>query len=162
VTDWNYDVRPWTDPAGVALRAAQRAELDARYGCDDHEPGAAPSVDDIALFIVATDANTGLAVGCGALRQLDAATAEIKRMYVVPAARGSGVATGLLRVLEASAAARGWATLRLETGTLQPDAQRFYQREGYRVIEPFGCYVGSEISVCYERQVRSRSGGAAR
>jgi GNAT superfamily N-acetyltransferase len=68
--------------------------------------------------------------------------------------RGSGVATGLLRALESAAADRGWVTLRLETGTAQPDAQRFYQREGYREIQPFGSYVDSDLSVCYERELR--------
>jgi putative acetyltransferase len=148
---WVIEVRPWADPAGVALREAQRAELDARYGSDDHEPGAAPSASDIDLFLVAVGTADGQAVACGALRRLDGSTAEIKRMYVVPAARGSGVATRVLRALEAAATERGWSTLRLETGTEQPDAQRFYEREGYHQIPLFGCYVGSTLSVCYER-----------
>ncbi|MGW4462659.1 GNAT family N-acetyltransferase [Micromonospora sp. NPDC004704] len=150
---WTIEVRPWDDPVGVALRARQRAELDARYGTDDHEPGQAPSADDIALFVVALDATDGPAIGCGALRQLDHGSAEIKRMYVDPSARGTGVATALLRALEAAAVQRGWLTLRLETGTAQPDARRFYEREGYRQIEAFGSYVGADLSVCYERQL---------
>ncbi len=72
-------------------------------------------------------------------------------MYVVPAGRGSGVATAILRALEAAAKERGWTALRLETGFAQPDAIRFYQREGYREIPLYGKYVGSEISVCFER-----------
>nr|WP_203935390.1 GNAT family N-acetyltransferase [Planosporangium mesophilum] len=143
--------RPWDDPAGTALRAAQRAELDERYGCDDHEPGTPPSAADIDVFLVAVDREQGRALGCGALRRLDASVAEIKRMYVVPDARGTGVATGILRALEQAAVARGWLSLRLETGTAQPDAIRFYEREGYRSIPLFGSYVGSSVSVCYER-----------
>ena len=84
------------------------------------------------------------------------AAAEIKRMYVVPHARGTGVATHVLRALESAAVERGWTTLRLETGTAQPDAQRFYEREGYRQIPSFGAYVGSNLSVCYERPVGQR------
>ncbi|MGI5238189.1 GNAT family N-acetyltransferase [Dactylosporangium sp. CA-139066] len=141
--------RSWDDPEGAALRAAQRAELDARYGTDDHEPGAAPSAGDVDLFLVAT--LDGEPVGCGALRRLDVASAEIKRMYVVPARRGTGVATAVLRALEAAAAGRGWPLVRLETGTEQPDARRFYEREGYRQIPLFGVYAGSQLSVCYER-----------
>jgi GNAT superfamily N-acetyltransferase len=75
-------------------------------------------------------------------------------MYVVPPARGSGVATSLLRALEVQAAERGWTVLRLETGTEQPDARRFYERHGYRQIPAFGSYVGEELSVCYERRLR--------
>ncbi|MCO8272354.1 GNAT family N-acetyltransferase [Actinoplanes sp. TRM 88003] len=144
------DVRPWEDPAGVTLRAAQRAELDARYGSDDHEPGAPPSAADIDVFLVAS-APDGTPVACGGLRGLDGTHAEIKRMYVVPSSRGSGVATAVLRALEAAAVTRGWTTLRLETGTEQPEAIRFYEREGYRGIPLYGQYVGSEISLCYER-----------
>ncbi|MGK5679178.1 GNAT family N-acetyltransferase [Actinoplanes sp. URMC 104] len=142
--------RPWDDPAGTALRAAQRAELDLRYGSDDHEPGTPPSAADIDVFLVAL-ASGGVPVGCGALRRLDETTAELKRMYVDPASRGTGVATALLRALEQAAVARRWTTLRLETGPAQPDAIRFYEREGYRRIPLFGPYVGSDNSVCYER-----------
>ena len=150
---WTIEERPWDDPAGAELRRRQRDELDARYGTGDHEPGPPPSATDVDLFVVAVDHDTGEAVCCGALRRLDPGAAEIKRMYVVPEMRGSGVATSLLRVLEAAAAERGWRTLRLETGTEQPDAQRFYHREGYREIPLFGNYVGSALSVCYEREL---------
>jgi GNAT superfamily N-acetyltransferase len=151
VADWLIEERPWDDPAGTELRAAQRAELDERYGCDDHEPGTAPSAADIDVFLIAVDPREGIALGCGALRRLSASVAEIKRMYVVPDARGTGVATEILRALERAALARDWSTLRLETGTAQPEAIRFYEREGYRTIPLFGHYAGSPISVCYER-----------
>ncbi|WP_433616027.1 GNAT family N-acetyltransferase [Dactylosporangium sp. CA-139114] len=144
--------RAWDDPAGVRLRAAQVAELAERYGGEDHEPGEAPSADDVDVFLVALDDQEP--VGCGALRQLDEHSAEIKRMFVTPHARGTGVATALLRALEERAAARGWPLLRLETGTEQPDARRFYEREGYRQIPRFGVYEGCELSVCYERTLR--------
>jgi len=140
----------WDDPDGEALRRAQRTELDARYGNDDHEPGGAPIADEISVFLVARDPD-GTACGCGALRQLDATSAEIKRMYVVPTHRGRGVSTAILRALEDHARTSGWPTLRLETGLLQPDAIRFYEREGYRRIPNFGKYVGVSDSVCYEK-----------
>jgi putative acetyltransferase len=149
---WAIEERAWTDPVGTALRAAQRAELDARYGCDDHEPGTAPSAADIEVFLVAT-APDGRPLACGALRRLDPVTAEIKRMYVTPPVRGSGVATALLRALETAAADRGWTTLKLETGPAQPDAIRFYEREGYTPIPLFGAYQDSTLSLCYARHV---------
>lgn len=150
---WTIEERDWSDPAGAALRAAQRAELDLRYGSSDHEPGTPPSATDIDVFLVAVDA-AGEAIGCGALRRLGPASAEIKRMYVVPTSRGSGVATRLLHALEAAALDRDWPTLRLETGPAQPDAMRFYEREGYEQIPLFGPYAGSGLSVCYERSLR--------
>lgn len=150
---WVIEARPWDDPAGAALRKEQRVELDARYGSDDHEPGPLPSAADIDHFVVAVEPKSGVALGCGALRRLDSTSAEIKRMYVVPEARGTGVATALLRALEVAAVERGWTTMRLETGTAQPDAQRFYAREGYRQIPQFGVYIGCPVSVCYEREL---------
>jgi|SRR5882724_4728282 len=148
--DWTIEKREWDDPAGATLRAAQRTELDLRYGNSDHEPGTPPSASDIDVFLVAVD-DAGDALGCGALRRLDATSAEIKRMYVVPASRGHGVAITLLHALESAALDRGWPTLRLETGPAQPDAMRFYEREGYERIPLFGPYAGSDQSVCYER-----------
>lgn len=150
----NVHVHPeaWDEPDGAALRAAQRAELDARYGCDDHEPGATPTAEDIEVFLVARD-DSGAALGCGGLRLLEPGAAEIKRMYVVPEARGTGVATSVLRALEDAARDRGLDTLKLETGHGQPDAMRFYEREGYSRIANFGSYAGAEISRCYARRL---------
>ena len=46
---------PWDTEEGARLRSMQRAKLDARYGCDDHEPGSAPTAEDITVFLVARD-----------------------------------------------------------------------------------------------------------
>ena len=140
---------PWSDPHGEALRVAQREEISARYGTPDSEPGPAPTEADIAVFLVAFDGE--LAVGCGGLRPIDAEHGEIKRMYVHPARRGSGISTAVIRALEGEARSRGWTRLVLETGTKQPDAQRFYEREGYRPIPRFGYYADSDDSLCYEK-----------
>jgi GNAT superfamily N-acetyltransferase len=146
--------RPWTDPHGVYLREKQREEVMARYGGEDTEPGVHPTADDVAVFLIAFD-DAGTPLGCGALRQLDDTSAEVKRMFVEPSARGTGVATAVLRALEQAAVERGWTTVRLETGTGQPDAIRFYEREGYRPIPAYGDYIGSELSLCYERVLSS-------
>src|SRR5436190_2653383 len=129
--DCTFAIEPvtWDDPDAVRLREAQRVELDARYGTDNHEPGAVPTADTVAVFLVARNAD-GTAVGCGGLRLLGPGSGEIKRMYVEPAARGTGVATALLRALEDHARDLGLTRLLLETGIEQPDAMRFYQREG--------------------------------
>jgi GNAT superfamily N-acetyltransferase len=142
----------WDGADGVRLRAAQRAELDARYGNDDHEPGVAPTAEDIGVFLVARDTH-GAAVGCGGLRLLGPGSAEIKRMYVEPAVRGTGVAVAILHALEHEARRRDIVDLLLETGTAQPEAMRFYEREGYHRIDNFGPYQGEALSVCYARQL---------
>jgi GNAT superfamily N-acetyltransferase len=154
---WTIAPTPFDHPDAEALRRAQRAELDARYGSDDHEPGTPPSAADVPVFVVARS-DDGRPIACGGLRPLadevvgpDAV--EVKRMYVDPDARGSGVATAVLRRLEDEARALGARRVVLETGTLQPDAIRFYEREGYQSIPLFGSYVGSAESVCFARDV---------
>ncbi|MET9000519.1 GNAT family N-acetyltransferase [Amycolatopsis sp. Hca4] len=142
----------WDDPDAVRLREAQRTELDARYGTDDHEPGAVPTAETVAVFLLARDAG-GTALGCGGLRPLGPGSGEVKRMYVEPAARGTGVAAALLRALEDHARDLGITRLLLETGTGQPDAIRFYQREGYEPIEAYGPYRGEPLSRCFARDL---------
>ena len=139
----------WDDPAGEQLRTAQRVELTARYGDPNSEPGPLPTADDMTVYYVAFD--DGSPVGCAGLRALDAEHGEIKRMYVQPGSRGTGVAVALLRRLEDDARSFGWRRLVLETGERQPEAMRFYEREGYRSIPPFGYYADSPISRCYEK-----------
>jgi len=140
----------WDDPASVALRGAQQAEIAERYGSPDSEPGVKPSAADITVFFVAFD-DEGTPLGCGGLRRLDAAEAEIKRMFVAPTHRGTGVSTAILARLEESGRELGLLRLVLETGTMQPDAVRFYEREGYTLIPNFGSYAGNEQSLCYEK-----------
>ena len=151
---------PWDDPEGEALRVAQQTEVSARYGTPDSEPGPKPTAADIAVFLVAFDIpddeaadGTDVAVGCGGLRTLDGTHGEIKRMYVVPERRGTGVSTALLSALEGEARGRGWGRLVLETGDQQPDAMRLYEREGYTRIPNFGYYADSDLSICYEKKL---------
>ncbi|MEE2039900.1 GNAT family N-acetyltransferase [Nocardiopsis sp. CT-R113] len=144
------DIVDWDDPDAAALRAGQRAEIAARYGTPDSEPGVAPSADDIAVFAVARD-GAGAAVGCGGLRDLGGGAGEVKRMYVLPERRGTGAAPRILAALEDWARARGWTCLRLETGDRQPDAVRFYTRSGYTPVPGFGAYADSESSLCFEK-----------
>ncbi|MFJ6216761.1 GNAT family N-acetyltransferase [Streptomyces sp. NPDC092296] len=143
----------WTDPDADILRARQRAEIAARYGTPDSEPGVAPSEADIAVFLVARD-DDGTPVGCGGLRRLEPGVGEVKRMYVDPARRGTGVAAQILTALEEWARDQGWTRLRLETGDAQPDAVRFYTRSGYERIANFGAYADAPRSLCFERRLR--------
>ncbi len=142
----------WDDPDVQRLTGDQQAEVRARYGGKE-EPGAHPSAADVGVVLVARD-DDGTPLGCGALRALGDGLAEVKRMYVVPAARGRGVSRAVLAGLEEAARGSGWTTLRLETGPLQPEAIGLYTSAGYRPIEAFGAYVGdpdAEHSLFFER-----------
>jgi GNAT superfamily N-acetyltransferase len=142
----------WDHPAVRQLTVAQQAELRTRYD-GQSEPGTPPSAADVSVVLLAVD-DDGTPLGCGALRSLGETVAEIKRMYVVPDARGRGVATTLLAALEAAARLRGWTTLRLETGPRQPEAIGLYTGAGYAPIAPFGAYAEAAEaaeSLFYER-----------
>lgn len=144
---------PWDHPGGTALRDAQRIEVrDVYYPeLEESEPGPHPTADDILVFYVAFDGER--AVGTGALRAIDAAHGEVKRMYVEPDYRGAGVSSQILRTLEDDARARGWTRLVLETGDTMLPAQRFYTRQGYEPIPLFGPYIGSGLSLCYGKEL---------
>ena len=146
-----FDIREvgWDHPDAAKLRAAQEAEIRDRYQMDEPEPGVHPSAADMTCFYVAyVDREP---VACGGMRAIDAEHGEIKRMYVVPERRGSGLAPAVLVALEDDARARGWSRVVLETGTSQPEAVRLYEREGYHPIPLFGDYVGETMSLCFEK-----------
>ncbi|WP_295124612.1 GNAT family N-acetyltransferase [uncultured Leifsonia sp.] len=97
----------------------------------------------------------GAALGMAALVDKADGTAELKRMFVRPEARGRGLAAGLLRAVEAQAAVAGIPLLRLETGPLQHAAIALYESRGYERIPNFGEYVGDPHSVCYAKTLRA-------
>jgi putative acetyltransferase len=112
-------------------------------------------VDELELpgvtVFVARDG--GPALGMAALVERGDGTAELKRMFVPPPARGRGIAGDLLIAVEGHAAKHGIHLIQLETGPLQDAAIRLYERAGYLLIPNFGKYVGDDNSVCYEKPV---------
>ena len=80
-------------------------------------------------------------------------TAELKRMYVAPSARGRGLARAMLTHLEQTAAAAGAEVVILETGTKQPEAMALYESSGYVPIAGYGYYRCAPESRCYARAV---------
>jgi putative acetyltransferase len=105
-------------------------------------------------FLVARDA--GRAVGCGAIRLLDATTAEVKRMYVEAEQRGKGVGRFVLESLEVAAWQMGVRRLVLETGDQQDAAIALYRRAGFTQLTCWGEYASSPTSVCFEKSLARR------
>ncbi|MEO8261061.1 MAG: GNAT family N-acetyltransferase [Pseudolysinimonas sp.] len=101
---------------------------------------------DVVLLVARSDA--GEAIGMVAL---NVPTAEIKRMFVAPEARGTGLGRRLLEAVEAAARDRGIPILRLETGEPQTAAVALYEAAGYRRIPAFGEYVDDPTSVCMQK-----------
>ncbi|MEV4266597.1 GNAT family N-acetyltransferase [Kribbella sp. NPDC049584] len=130
----------------VLLKAAFD-ELVSRNGAEGRT-----QVKDGARYFVVVDG--GQAVGCGAIQVFgpDSAhpgDAEVKRVYVTPAARGRGYARRLLATLEEAARSAGHPVLRLSTAERQPEAIALYGSSGYVRIAPWGKYVNEPLTRCY-------------
>jgi GNAT superfamily N-acetyltransferase len=139
----------WSDPDAEALRAAQRVDIEQRYGTPDSEPGPAPTAADITAFFVLRDGAE--AVACGGLRALDETSGEVKRMFVPTQHRRRGLSRIVLSGLEEHARSLGWTRLLLETGDRQPETIGLYESAGYERIPNFGHYADSDDSLCFAK-----------
>jgi len=114
------------------------AELSANYPPEQRHGLVLDAIfqPHIRFFLARLD---GEAVGCGGVALFEG-FGEAKRMYVRPSTRGFGVADAIVAELEAATRSAGLGLLRLETGTEQAAALRFYQRNGFQPCEPFEPY----------------------
>ena len=96
---------------------------------------------------------SGIAVGCGAIKKFDNSAVEVKRMFVLKANRGTGVAQKLLVALENWARELGYRKCVLETGIRQIEAVKFYKKCTYKVIPNYGQYSGMKNSICLEKEI---------
>jgi GNAT superfamily N-acetyltransferase len=129
------------EPA-ASLEAAFREEIGALYdglavdGPDMPTAGPAELSPPDGTFLVGFDEDDA-PVCCGGVKRLDVEACEIKRMYVVPDARGAGMARQLLAALEDAARELGYRIARLDTGPRQARAERIYRDAGYGPIANF-------------------------
>ena len=142
---------PARSPAARALLSAMEDEMVALYSM----PGMPTSASTAELerpnggaYVVGWE--DGRAVAGGALKRLEPGVAEIKRMYVVPDARGRGLARRLLAALEDTARELGYERVRLDTGASQPHARALYESAGYRGVpdyndNPYAAYHGEKV-----------------
>jgi putative acetyltransferase len=126
------------------------AELAERDGADHSFYAQFNKVDHIKHVVVAYENKTPVA--CGAIKEFDVASMEIKRMYTVTGNRGKGLASLVLNKLEKWAGELGYEKCVLETGKQQTEAIALYEKNGYRVIPNYGQYAGVENSVCFEKK----------
>ena len=124
-------------------------ELEERDG--DEHPFYAQfnKIDMIRYVIVAYAENRP--VSCGAIKEYDAGTMEIKRMYTLPEYRGKGIASKVLKELERWTADLSYKKCILETGKKQPEAIRLYTKNGYRLVPNYGQYAEADNSLCFEK-----------
>ena len=107
------------------------------------------SSPDIRLFVARRE---GAPLACGALR-IAAGYGEVKRMYVVPSARGEGLGRAILATIESEARRAGLRLMRLETGKRQAEALALYKSAGYADCAPFGEYQPDPLSLFLEKRL---------
>ena len=131
------------DPTSTAARFCIESyfgELDTRFdsGFDPrrtNSPDYAELTEPVGLLLVARLREEP--VGCGALKFDGADRADIKRMWVAPAARGLGVGRRLLNELEDRARERGMRVVQLETNKTLREAISLYRSAGYVEVDAF-------------------------
>ncbi|WP_202703419.1 GNAT family N-acetyltransferase [Flavobacterium sp. UGB4466] len=95
-----------------------------------------------------------IAVGCGAFREKEKDTVEIKRMFVHPDFRKRGIASQVLAELERWAKEIKYSNTILETGKNQPEAISLYQKLGYTIIPNYPPYEKMDNSVCMKMTLK--------
>ncbi|MEY2247030.1 GNAT family N-acetyltransferase [Streptomyces sp. BF23-18] len=155
----NFRPVPFDHPDAVKLNDQVQAEYAVRYG----DGGDATYLDPrmfsppLGLYLIAYD-EMDRPVATGGWRTQDEndegytdGDAELKRMYVVPEARGLGLARRMLAALEEDARTAGRVRMVLETGSKQPEAVALYASSGYEPCAKFGYYRFHELSLCYAK-----------
>jgi drug/metabolite transporter (DMT)-like permease/GNAT superfamily N-acetyltransferase len=161
-TATELDVRPLatSDPTAAALLNSYAEEMEERFA--GREPCrvdtvATEYVEPAGTFLVVYD--DGEAVACGGIRALPDGSAELKRMYVVPDARGRGIGAQLLERLEDEARRLGYSRLRLDTGAQLTEAQALYRAAGYAEIDDYNG--NTAASHWFEKQLAPDSDDSA-
>lgn len=119
------------------------------------------TLDPVIHFLLARrggPAPVRVAVGCCAVQPLVTPEVkpeayELKRMYVTPAARNTGIGRALLQGAEALSVRLGARWLYLETGVRHLDAIRLYERAGYLRVAPYAPYLDDPLALCYAKSL---------
>ncbi|WP_320816228.1 GNAT family N-acetyltransferase [Flavobacterium sp.] len=92
-------------------------------------------------------------LGCGAFKETEPKTAEIKRMFVVSEGRGKGIASKVLTELENWAKELNCTSAQLETSQKLENAIALYRKFGYKDIPNYGQYIGVKSSMCMKKAI---------
>ena len=143
------------DARSVALRTAMDRETygmyEAEFAAMDEATLArvstalATNQDDLVDVVIAVE--DGVDLGHAALRALAGGGFEVKKVYVVPEARGRGVSRILMAAIEAVAREKGEQRILLQTGSKQVEAVALYESSGYEHVPEFAPYLGLENMV---------------
>ena len=132
----HYVPTPVDDPVADELLGEYFASRELGMpGYRTFRPDPAAFAGDAGVFLVVHV--DGAPVGCGGIRMLTPARAEVKHLWVRPAARGTGLGRQLLEELERRAAARGATDVVLDTNARLEAAQGLYRSSGYLDVPPY-------------------------
>lgn len=140
-----------SDNEFLNLTALLDSELWERYGAEQQQYGKHNKTDDVREVILIYSG--GYAVGCGAIKEFDGSTAEVKRIFVRKQYRRQGISKSILRKLEQLAEIRCYKACVLETGMKQQEAINLYKDSGYQIIDNYGPYIGMENSICMKKEL---------
>ncbi|MGW7051339.1 GNAT family N-acetyltransferase [Streptomyces sp. NPDC054887] len=142
---WTVAPEPYDTAESTALRRDYYGEVAGRYW---GRPATAREIDEglagdgverlarpTGEFVVGR--YDGAAAACAGLRVVDADTAELTRVYVRPAFRGTGGGALLLAAAEAAARELGVGRVRLDTRTDLVEARALYAGHGYEEVPAF-------------------------
>lgn len=140
-------------------RVIHLLELSDAYAASLYPPESNHLVDidtleqpNVSFFVARNDDEI---VGCCALVEKGDGTAEIKRMFVDPQARGLKIGRLMLDALIELGRQRGVTAIRLETGISQPEAIGLYRKAGFEDIEPFPPYKPDPLSMFMELKLNA-------
>lgn len=159
VAGWRVRRLPITHPDSATLVEEVQQEYVARYGGRDETPiDPAYFEEPMGAFFVGYLEEAPVVTGAWRRRsdvvvESTSLAAEVKRMYVAPAARSLGLARAMLAHLEETARHAGVQVMVLETGIRQPEAIRLYETSGYRRVPGFGFYRDAPLSRCYGKRL---------
>src|SRR5258706_3081752 len=139
----------------IELVSRLDADLAKRDGADHSFYAQFNKIDRMKYVVVAYE--DGKPLGCGAIKEYDPTSMEVKRMYVSPASRGRCVAAKVLSELENWASELSCEKCILETGKRQPEAIGLYKKYGYRIIPNYGQYADIDNSLCFEKQLTKKA-----
>jgi len=147
---------PHGDADLTRLWEAMWAELEERYGF--LRGLARVEADEVVACLVGYVDDEPTATVTVRFASFDGAApvAEVKRMYVVPEARGRGYSKVLMGHAEDTARKAGATRIVLETGTKQPEAVGLYRAIGYTTVPRFGPWADSEESICMVKDLPTR------
>lgn len=125
------------------------ADLNERYGELQKQYEVHNKVDYIKEVVIIYKDRAP--IGCGAFKEYDTDTVEMKRIFIVKENRGQGLSKLIIKELEKEAVKGGYKYAVLETGIKQIEAINLYKKSGYSVIQNYGQYIGNVNSLCMKK-----------